>query len=60
MEGTASFTSSVGEALVTGLTETATGMISVVSSLLPIALGVMGGVLVISFGIKIFKKVTGR
>jgi type IV pilus assembly protein PilC len=56
MEGTASFTSTVGEALVTGLTETATGMISVVSSLLPIALGVMGGVLVISFGIKIFKK----
>ena len=60
MEGTANFTSTVGEALVNGLTETATGMISVVSSLLPIALGVMGGVLVISFGIKIFKKVTGR
>ena len=60
MEGTASFTSTVGAALVSGLTETATGMISVVSSLLPIALGVMGGVLVISFGVKIFKKVTGR
>ena len=60
MEGTANFASTVGEALVSGLTETATGMISVVSSLLPIALGVMGGVLVISFGIKIFKKVTGR
>ena len=64
MEGTATTTSSVistvGGALVDGLTEAAVGMIEVMADLLPVALAVMAGVLVVSFGIKIFKKVTGR
>ena len=51
---------SIGGALVSGLTEAATGMIDVIADLLPVALAVMAGVLVVSFGIKVFKKVTGR
>ena len=50
----------VGDALVSGLTEAATGMINVIAEMLPVALAVTAAVLVISFGIKIFKKVTGR
>lgn len=64
MEGSTSSVSSmmesIGTALVSGLTEAATGMIDVVADMLPIALGVMAAVLVVSFGIKVFKKVTGR
>ena len=33
---------------------------TLIGSVLPYALGVMGAVLVISIGIKVFKKVTGR
>ena len=57
---TSSLIESVGAALVSGLTEAATGMIGVLADLLPVALAVMTGVLTVSFGIKIFKKVTGR
>ena len=57
---TSSVIESVGAALVSGLTEAATGMIGVLADLLPVALAVMTGVLTVSFGIKIFKKVTGR
>lgn len=60
MEGSTSAISTVSAALVTGLTDAATGMADVIADLLPIALGVMGAVLVVSFGIKLFKKVTGR
>lgn len=64
MEGASTTATSVietvGAALVNGLTEAATGMIGVLADLLPVALAVMAGVLVVSFGIKIFKKVTGR
>ena len=51
---------SVSAALVNGLTEVAVGMGDVIGAILPIALAVMSGVLVVSFGIKLFKKVTGR
>lgn len=62
MEGstTSGVIDAVGAALVSGLTEAATGMIDVLADLLPVALAVMTGVLTVSFGIKIFKKVTGR
>lgn len=60
MEGSTSIMNTVSTALVSGLTEAATGMAGVIGDLLPVALGVMGAVLVVSFGIKIFKKVTGR
>lgn len=60
MEGSTSAISTVSAALVQGLTDAATGMADVIADLLPVALGVMGAVLVVSFGIKLFKKVTGR
>lgn len=60
MEGSTSVISTVSDALVAGLTDAATGMAGVIGDLLPVALGVMGAVLVVSFGIKLFKKVTGR
>ena len=63
MEGTTTVSTmmeTIGSSLVSGLTEAATGMVDVLADLLPVALAVMSGVLVVSFGIKIFKKVTGR
>ena len=64
MEGAATTTSSVidtvGAALTSGLTEAAAGMVGVLADLLPVALAVMTGVLTVSYGIKIFKKITGR
>ena len=58
--GSTSIMSTVSTALVEGLTEAAVGMGKVIGDLMPVALGVMGAVLVVSFGIKVFKKVTGR
>lgn len=60
MEGAALNIESISTALVSGLTEAATGMIGVVADLIPIATLVMGTMLVVGFGIKAFKKVTGR
>lgn len=52
------------EAVVTALTasftEIGTSLLSVVTSVLPIALPVIGAVTIIVLGIKIFKKVTGK
>ena len=60
MEGTNNLMETVSTALVAGLTDAAVGMANVIGDLLPVALGVMGAVLVVSFGIRVFKKVTGR
>ncbi len=47
-------------ALEQGLTTVANDMKGSIVSILPICLGVVGAVLVITFGIKIFKKFTGK
>lgn len=60
MEGAALSMDTISSALVSGLTEAAQGMIGVVADLIPIATLVMGTILVVGFGIKAFKKVTGR
>ena len=61
MEGSASVgIEAITSALTTGLTEAATGMIGALADLLPIALTVMTSILVVSYGIKVFKKITGR
>ena len=60
MEGAALSMDTISSALVSGLTEAAQGMINVVADLIPIATLVMGTILVVGFGIKAFKKVTGR
>lgn len=50
----------VSQALTTALTTVASDMTGVITSVLPVALSVVGAVLVITFGIRIFKKITGR
>ena len=62
MEGatTAVDISSISDALISGLNEASVAMIGTLVDLLPVALTVVTSVLVVSYGIKIFKKVTGR
>lgn len=50
----------IAGALSTALGSTATDALSAISAVLPVALPVMGGIIVISVGLKVFKKVTGR
>lgn len=60
MEGATVGIDAITTALTTGLTEAATGMISTLAGMLPIALTVMTSILVVGYGIKVFKKITGR
>ncbi|MBQ7067254.1 MAG: hypothetical protein IJN92_10585 [Lachnospiraceae bacterium] len=57
-------TATTNSTLITSLTEglktVAADMTTSLSSVLPVALGVVGGVMVITFGVKIFKKITGK
>lgn len=50
----------VREALTTALTSVGNDMTGVITDVLPIALGICGAVMVIVFGVKIFKKLTGK
>lgn len=50
----------VESALTTSFTSVGTSMTSVISKILPIALPIIGAVMVVSLGIKIFKRVTGK
>ncbi len=50
----------VTTALTTSFSEVGTALTGVISSVLPIALPVIGAMLVVSVGIKIFKKVTSK
>lgn len=56
----ASVASSATDALVSGLTQVGTDMSGMITQMLPIALGIIGAVMVITFGIKLFKKFTGK
>lgn len=58
MEGSA--ISAVTSAVNTGLGTIQSDAVSLIGTVLPYALTVMGAVLVVSIGIKVFKKVTGR
>lgn len=53
-------TATVTNALVTGLTSVASDIQGTITSVLPVALGVVGAVMVITFGVKFFKKIIGR
>ena len=50
----------VGNEVKTGFTAVANDMLGMISKLLPVGLGLVGAVLAITFGIKFFKKLTGR
>lgn len=50
----------ITSALTSSFTEVGTSLTGVIGDVLPIALPIIGGVLVVSVGIKIFKKVTSK
>lgn len=52
--------SSVETALTTSFTSVGSSMISLVGKILPIALPIMGALLLVGFGIKAFKKVANK
>lgn len=52
--------STVVSALTSALTTTASQCQDAIAAVLPVALPVMGAIVVVGIGIKIFKKVTGR
>lgn len=59
-EGAGTVASSASDALVSGLTQVGTDMSGMITKVLPIGLGIVGAIMVITFGIKIFKRVTGK
>lgn len=60
MDQTASTATSVKDAVISGLTTIDNDLTATVTGVLPIALGIVGAVMVIIFGVKIFKKLTGK
>ena len=52
--------STVVSALTSALTTTASQCQDAIAAVLPVALPVMGAIVVVGIGIKIFKKVTGK
>ncbi len=47
-------------AVKTGLTDVGSQMGSMITAIVPIALGVVAGVIVVKFGIKLFRSLTAR
>lgn len=60
LDGAGAVASTATDALVSGLTQVGTDMSGMITKVLPIGLTIVGAVMVITFGIKIFKKVTGK
>lgn len=58
--GTGTGLSSVETALTTSFTSIGSSMTSLVGKILPIALPIMGALLLVGFGIKAFKKVANK
>ena len=57
MEGA---TTGVSDAVVSGLTTVAGEMSGMITSVLPVALGIVGAIMAVTFGIKFFRKITGK
>lgn len=51
---------SVVTGLTTGISDIATQAMSAIGAVLPVALPILGAVVVVGIGIKLFKKVAGR
>lgn len=60
LDGASTVASSATDALVAGLTQVGSDMSGMIIKVLPIALGIVGTIMVIIFGIKFFKKITGK
>lgn len=52
--------SGVTTAIVTGLTTTATGALDAIGEIVPVAMPVLGAVMVATIGIRVFKKIAGK
>ena len=59
-EGAATGMEAITTAIKTALATVQTDATALIGDVLPYALAVMGAVVVVSIGIKVFKKVTGR
>lgn len=53
-------TGGVNEALTTAFSSIASNLNTVIGDVVPVGLGIVGSVMVVTFGIKMFKKITGR
>lgn len=60
LDGASTVASSASDALVAGLTQIGSDMSGMIIKVVPIALGIVGAIMVIIFGIKLFKKITGK
>ena len=60
MEGAVTGMAGVTSALTTSFTEVASSLTGLIGDILPIALPVVGGILVVRIGIKIFKSVVNK
>lgn len=60
LDGAGTVASSASDALVAGFTQIGSDMSGMITKVLPIALGIVGAIMVIAFGIKLFKKFTGK
>lgn len=59
MDGTATVTT-LTTAVSTALSTVVSDTMSMIAAVLPYALSVMGAIIVVSFGIKVFRRITGR
>lgn len=59
-EASTSVASQASEAVTAGLTDTASQMGSMIVKVVPIGLGIVAAIMVVMFGIKLFKKLTNK
>lgn len=59
-EAASSVAEQATNAVKTGLTDVGSQMGNMITAIVPIALGVVAGVIVVKFGIKLFRSLTGR
>lgn len=50
----------IQEALTTAFTDVSTNVMSTITNVLPVALGIVGAVMVVTIGIKIFKRFSAK
>lgn len=52
--------SGVTDAVVAGLTTTATSIMSGIGEIIPVAMPILGSVMVVIVGVKVFKRIAGK
>ena len=60
MEGTTTGISAITSALVSGLTTAGENVMSAIASVLPVALTIVGAVLVVTIGVRVFKMIAHK